>query len=348
MKRLLNFSSIMTDFLLWGLILAVIAGGVFWFTSKNSPVKQQTIKLAFEDANELSRGASVRMMGTEVGYVSDVQLRENHVDVIIKTNAGSLQIPSGSTFTILFTGLVGSKSIEVIPPAVTRPFIQGKPQYLVQNPIRLRQALQYQIDIAKALEDGAQNFTNFFGNKKPAEMLQYNILRSRDATLIAKNYMNRTRDTLDEKNRDAGKYLGGFVDTLDDFVGVTEEGKTVMDPKYLKPAVYSTLRYFTLLFTESQAGMVSFETSQNIQKFNHKIVGVGQGFQQSPIHQVSRPFSQLMLGLSQFERGLGLLNHSMTNVQQWLNHADVLHRVKHWDASMKKAHQGLKKINHQL
>lgn len=342
-NRFIKLLSAFTDMILWGGILLLIGGVIYYFTIIQYANKQQVITIPFQDANEISRGAAVRMMGTEVGYVDNIKLTQQHVNIIIKTFPDSLTIPSGSTFTVLFTGLGGSKSIEIVPPAVTRPSKDNKPVYIPEQPIRLKQALQYQIDIAKALQEGAENFTNFFGNRKPAEMLQYNILKSRDATQIAKNYLTHSRDVLQEKQKDVGNYIGNFSATVDGFAVATEKAKEVMDPKYMGPSTYATVRYFTLLFTESQASMRSFEAARGVRRVNRKIINADRQLTGIAEIQVTAGKKRL-IGFEQkmaaFNRGVRLLDEMIRpHLLQEIKAADA--KIRAWDATLKKMNRKL-------
>lgn len=334
----MKLPAIISDLFLWFFLLLLVACGIYFLPDLQGNQHSQTIHLAFQDANEISRGAAVRMMGTEIGYVKDIHLKKDYVDIVIKTNPGSLTIPSGSTFTILFTGLVGSKSIEVVPPPATRPVVRGKPQYIVENPIRLRQALQYQIDIAQALQVGAENFADFFGHHKPVEDLQYNILVSRDATAMAKDYLANLNTLLVQKNKDAGQYMTGIYDTISDFAEASGEAVQVLNPKYLGPALSSSTRYFTLLFSESHAAMRTFEAAHGLRRLNGRISVVTERIERLP---PIRDPKAMMRGAVTLEGRMERFHHLMDsavrffngNPMRWLLSADE--KVKRWNRDLK-------------
>lgn len=170
-------TAIISDVLLWS-ILALLGVGVYQYFFAHSTSKEgQTIHLQFEDANEISKGSAVRVMGTDIGYVDAVQLDQDHVNVVVKTYPNTLEIPSGSVFTILFTGLGGAKSIEVEFPktALQEDMLKQEPQYLTEKPIRMHHAENAMTDITKALQNGAENTADFFGKRKSVEELQFNI-----------------------------------------------------------------------------------------------------------------------------------------------------------------------------
>lgn len=189
-----NWLGLVTDGMLW-VSLLMITGIIIYITIiYPQQAKQQTIALAFRNANEISRGAQVKMMGSEIGYVDSIRIRHDRVNIIIKTNPGGITVPPGSTFTINFTGLAGAKSIEVIPPdkeTSGRENPQG--HYFIEEPIRLKDAMKYQTDLAEGLKKGAENFADFFGKKQPIEELQHNIR-------VADREMVHANKTLDNAN----------------------------------------------------------------------------------------------------------------------------------------------------
>jgi len=180
-------SAIISDIVLW-LTLVLLSIGLIYYIFAVLPLQQgQQITLPFHDASAIIEGSSVDMMGLEVGHVSHIDLKEGHVDVSIITEPGMPKIPEGTEFTILFTGLGGSESIEATLPNMPKPLApMGGPNgsrapaaasggYIVSEPVRLKQVLDMNITIAKSLEMGSENITDFFGKKRSSvEALQHN------------------------------------------------------------------------------------------------------------------------------------------------------------------------------
>jgi hypothetical protein len=183
-KRLGTFDkAIISDIALW-LALALVLAGTAWWLAVELPARRgQRITLHFQDASAIIVGSPVRMMGLEIGHVADLKVRRDHVDVTLQTNPDAPLIPPGTSFTILFTGLGGSESIEaslpdsLLPPSL--PIGVSAP-YRVEEPIRLHQVLQSSVDTTRALQQGAENIADFFGKKKTVEELQFNIWQVHD------------------------------------------------------------------------------------------------------------------------------------------------------------------------
>ena len=181
--------AIISDILLWLALALLVAYGIYFFGIAWPAKRGETITLQFSSANEISKGAPLRLMGTDIGFVSNVRIRNDFVEVTLQTYPKTLKIPSGSSFNILFTGLGGAKSIEVEPPDMPEPYVNGHPVYHVQDPVTMRETLNASIDVTQALQKGAENISDFFGKKKPVEELQYNI---REVHALSASALNNT------------------------------------------------------------------------------------------------------------------------------------------------------------
>ncbi|HEY9686362.1 MAG TPA: MlaD family protein [Coleofasciculaceae cyanobacterium] len=209
--------AIISDIVLWVLLAAMLAFGINLFAIRLPERKGQTITLQFQDANEISKGSSVRMMGIDVGYVKDVRIRQDHVEITVQTYPRVLTIPSGSTFTVLFTGLAGAKSIEIELPAASQPPIQGQPVYRVEEPIRMKDLLAANIEITQALQQGAENVTDFFGKRKPVEELQFNIHQAHQWSVSNLVFIDDFNRQVRQLENDVAVSILGGIDTLGTF-----------------------------------------------------------------------------------------------------------------------------------
>lgn len=266
----LTWVGAVSDLMLWASLAMLLALGTYYFWVQERESHRQLVRLSFRDANELTKGAMVRMMGTDFGYVKDIKIFRDRVDVWIKTNPHSLKIPSGSVFTIQFTGLVGGKSIEIIPPTVENPHINGKPIYLVEEPIRLKDTMDYQIDIAQALQRGAENFSDFFGRKKPVEELQINIRQAHHATQSANQTLSSVSTQMRNSNADAHRTLTGINDSVQNFGVFIREAKETTEPTSFGPNVYGLVRDMGLVLRDTEAGMNRFQLERKLAHFNSR------------------------------------------------------------------------------
>jgi ABC-type transporter Mla subunit MlaD len=161
-----------------------------WAKLTDTPVPI-TLSVPFDDANEITQGAPVRMMGLEIGMVDKLFIRPlnapDHVELRLKTIK---PIPNNATVTVLFTGLGGSKSVEILPPV--RPLLRTATSTLVldrrqsrvsvnnkslviEQPIRMHDSTNSQIQIAKALQGGAINIAKIMEHGQALPYWQQNI-----------------------------------------------------------------------------------------------------------------------------------------------------------------------------
>lgn len=276
LKSLIEASS---DYLLWGSIILFFCALYGYFGLYLPQSKQQIITVAFKDANEINHGSIVRMMGSEIGYVDKVQLNNDHVDVTIKTFPGSPKIPSGSIFSIKFTGLVGAKSIEVTTtdgPIMRTP---GKnPVYEVEEPIRMRESLEYQIDIAQALQRGAENFTDIFGKKKPLEEVEYNIHLSNTAVKKSNEALITTKHAFETAQNQFGRELAQVNRSVGNFAHASHEAAIITSEANFKYDTITNINKTLTGMIETHDALISIDNenklsivNQDISKVSHDI-----------------------------------------------------------------------------
>lgn len=252
-KRWLRWPGLWPDVLLWGGVLALLAWGAWaWQTARDQASARQRVTLVFKDANEIVRGSNVRMMGVDIGYVDRIQLRGDHVQVTLSPARGMPPIPDGATATIEFTGLVGSKSVEIRPPEIpVTPSTSPSPHVQVQEPIRVRDAIAYNVDIANALKTGAQQFSDMFGRQEQVNALQRNIRASQQHTGKAVVRINNGIARLHALDSVYRSSRLDFARAHTGLLHTSEELTRLFDRQTFVPAVHPTLDYLAALFEEA-------------------------------------------------------------------------------------------------
>ncbi len=240
-----SLPAIWSDIVLWVVILVMIGAAGFWLYF-NDTNQRQTISLPFRDANEMTVGANVRMMGTEIGYVEDIQLKDGHVDVRIKTEAGMVPIPPGSRATILFTGLGGAKSVEIDPPrefnlldyrTLSNRHHLSDTGIIVEEPIRQKDNNKYMVDIAESLRDGARNFYKVFGQGS-VQQTSKNVRLSTIRTQKAINALKQTNKEFDASLNAYKQIQPHFFTMLTQLNNNTAMVADVLNQKLLGPTAY--------------------------------------------------------------------------------------------------------------
>lgn len=234
--------AIISDIALWVVLALLLALGTYWFAIRLPERHGQSILLKFRDANQITKGSTVTMLGTDVGYVKNIRIHQDHIDVLVQTYSKSLPIPSGATFTVLFNGLAGSKSIDIEVPKTPMPQVGGRPVYTVAEPIRLKTLLDYMVDMTQALTMGAENITDFFGKKKPIEELQFNIQEAHQWSLDTLAYSNVLERDMRQFQHDAHHESTQAIHTLSTFNRKAILYGQRSNPEKVRPMVVSALQ----------------------------------------------------------------------------------------------------------
>ena len=122
---------------IWFLLLVFVLG--IGYIAKQNYNQHKTYQIFLQDVDGIIKGSPVRMMGIHMGYVRKVKIINDMVFVDFIINQDGIEIPKGSKVTVEFTGLGGSKSIEIYTPKDKVP--KGSQTFEVQQPRRLGAAL---------------------------------------------------------------------------------------------------------------------------------------------------------------------------------------------------------------
>jgi hypothetical protein len=281
------------------------------------------------------------MMGIDVGYVKDVRIRQDHVEITVQTYPRVLTIPSGSTFTVLFTGLAGAKSIEIELPEVSQPPVQGQPVYRVEEPIRMKHLLAANIEITQALQQGAENITDFFGKRKPVEELQFNIHQAHQYSVSNLVFINDFNRQIRQLENDVAISILGGIDTL----GAFSEGFRIATAKTEPTGIRSRfasaaagIRAVNKLLVSESTGAankaVLYGQIANINQANGQLSDwlnrAGDSAGRFPIQR----------RLAQFETGTGSFLALMTQAERFFEHDRL--------PALRQARQNIQSFNRRL
>ncbi len=138
------------ELLIWLLIiLAFLVFGVLSYRS--SQQTYQLYNIFMPDVDGLIVGSPVNLMGVPVGYVKTLKIvNDDEVFVRFIIRDKSIKLPKGTIANVEFTGLGGSKSIELYPPNkdyVQQYGLDGDDYIIVARVSRLRDcwSLLYQM-----------------------------------------------------------------------------------------------------------------------------------------------------------------------------------------------------------
>ena len=327
-----------TDWLLWGIVASIIGLVAWWGTLHWTTIPTQEVSLEFEDAHELRVGSPVRMAGLDIGYINDLKVNPDHIKVSLKTYPGQPHIPRGSHFTVSFSGLVGAKSVEITPPKTLGNL---DAEYHVDNPIRLKETLEYQINIANALKDGADNMADFFGKKKPIEELKFNI-QSNDSLLLAANqHLGNAASLIQQKETQIHQGLHNVTKAVEGVKGRTiqanqwvSSNQTPRQLQELLMGAYNTQASLLSILYDERITQAAYSVGQHQQGLATTTAALTSSSLPDKLVALSsqtQHLSQAMLTLSDstsahgWLKGMQRIHHGIT----WLNT-----NVQHWNKSL--------------
>lgn len=120
------------------IILIVVAVSSIFYTKNIQDDNDYTIFM--NDVDGLIVGSPVRMMGIEVGHITKIKPTNEEVYVKFIITDEAVTIPQGTVATVEFSGMAGSKSLELYLPDKTTYIDKSVPLLAVNPPKRLHDA----------------------------------------------------------------------------------------------------------------------------------------------------------------------------------------------------------------
>ena len=139
------------ELLIWLIVLLVfVAFSSIGFIAKEI-TRENDYRIFLQDVDGLIVGSPVRMMGVEVGYVTKIKPTKSEVYVKFILTNPDVFIPQGTTATVEFSGMAGSKSLELYLPDKNTYVDNSTPAIEVSSPKRLHDALWLLNDMYKKI-----------------------------------------------------------------------------------------------------------------------------------------------------------------------------------------------------
>ena len=160
----------LTEFLVWVLVLfgALFVGAYLYSVHIK---KNYTYYAFFNDVDGLIKGSPVKMLGYQIGYVSDISLINNDdVFVTFVITEKDITMPDSMVATVEFTGMGGSKSLELYMP---KEGSLAKNYISTTEPKRLQDFYVYQNQIATDLITMTTNFMNMMTPKNTDTVVNF-------------------------------------------------------------------------------------------------------------------------------------------------------------------------------
>jgi len=208
MKTVNKKRILLIELTIWLFILGAI--GFIGINLLNDHFNSQKVyQVVFKDVDSLSVGSPVRFMGIEVGHVSQIKPMMDQVFVNFVITDKRIEVPPHSVISIEFTGIAGSKSIEIKPPPEKTKGWQFQ-SLITSEPIRVNSLMQLQTNISESIMDFSYSMLDMFG-KGQLETIKKNIAYSTKVTA------DTTRKLYDEN--------GVIINAKDNLATITDNSK---------------------------------------------------------------------------------------------------------------------------
>jgi len=153
-RRLLWFIEVFV----WLFILFLVSCGIM-FAKYNYKQTFDTYQIFLPDVDGLIVGSPVKLMGIQIGYVNQLDITGEDLYVNFIITDTDVKIPRGAKATVEFSGLGGSKSLELYPPS---PADKESSMFIVpQPPKRIHDSLGLLNDMFESAIDIAYDISHF-------------------------------------------------------------------------------------------------------------------------------------------------------------------------------------------
>ncbi|MCQ2744049.1 MAG: MlaD family protein [bacterium] len=200
------------ELLLWLIVILVIVAVSslsFMHISKND---ENDYQVFLPDVDGLIIGSPVKIMGVQVGHVVKIEPVKDEVYVKFVLDNKDVYIPQGSDITVEFSGMAGSKSLELYIPQDGKSVDALSPMIAVNPPKRLYDAAQLLREMYKKIGTIIYSVSSFSTKLNDANL---NIGIPSSGVKDFEEFLEYSDNFLDnstEKTSEVRKNIEGFKD----------------------------------------------------------------------------------------------------------------------------------------
>ena len=191
--------------LLFWLVVILIITAFSTFNYINKVKSDNNYNIYLPDVDGLIVGSPVRMMGIEVGHITKIKPTNGEVFVKFIIPDKSIIIPQGTVATVEFSGMAGSKSLELYLPDKQTFINKDVPILAVNPPKRLHDAMGLLNEMFDKFNAIIYTSSSFGQKVKQIDMPAGN---AQDAGSFV-NYADKMVDQANKKAVDLEKKLDG-------------------------------------------------------------------------------------------------------------------------------------------
>lgn len=195
------------ELLIWLVIILIIVA-VSTITYVSNTQKDNDYNIFMSDVDGLIVGSPVRMMGIEVGHVTKIKPTNGEVYIKFLITDKNLTLPQGTIATVEFSGMAGSKSLELYLPDSNTYIDNNVPMITVNPPKRLHDAAGLLNDMFDKLNSILSNSSSF-GN----QIQKMDLPKVNSNGQNMNDFLKFADDMVNESNAKAEK-LGNDINKL--------------------------------------------------------------------------------------------------------------------------------------
>jgi phospholipid/cholesterol/gamma-HCH transport system substrate-binding protein len=190
--------------------LGLFGSFALWLRGFSFGKQHYTVVISFRDIAKMQLGAPVRYRGVQVGAVSEINARSNHVDVAIQITPATLRIPRQVRIEANQAGFIGETSIDIFPfqdisiaARNTNPLDKNcKSELIICDRDRLQGEIGVTFDeLLRSSLGLSKLFSNpqFFGNL--SQLIQNTTVVTAEVTALSRDLQQLTQLTEKELGR---------------------------------------------------------------------------------------------------------------------------------------------------
>jgi len=203
------------------LLVGLISIGITF--TENYLSSRKTYNVTFKDVDGLIVGSPVRVMGIQVGHVIKVKPVNDNVNVIFVITNNNVNISKNSVINVQFTGIAGSKSLE-IQPSISHK--SGEELFKVTEPIRIDSVMNSQLDITKSILECSKLSLNFLGHQTEKEFrktIKESEIVTRNINYSLNNAYSKLKTSNNEMISDSRNIQKFLIDETQDMDYINNE-----------------------------------------------------------------------------------------------------------------------------
>ncbi len=172
---------------------------------RHSQKEYETHKIFMSDIDGLIVGSPVKFMGVQVGYVSNIKIVDDNVYIKFIIKDKNLHLPWGTMATVEFSGMAGSRSLELYPPENVDDG-ENVDYIRVVNPTRLSKSLSLLYEMYNKFMDICFGISAFSASINAAD-LDLELPSQKDNLQFVNflEFANRWLDNSNDKVSELGK-----------------------------------------------------------------------------------------------------------------------------------------------